>query len=279
MLSGTRPYISRASCPTATIFWSATSIATMVGSSESTCVLSASRVNIVPRSIPRSFENIATAPTILRNDFSTWNGNQLHGNILLSVRIFRFTITADHVQPQVGTPQCGFHHEICILILGFEFGKRIFSALFGSLRANDINILNILRCISQYGYNIRLNLSHASCNCKQFLLAFVANLDHSIFKNGKYRSVMRQNAHFTSYTRQNDNIHIALEDRAILRNDFTTNGHSYIPSLQGEYSSRRSNLSISEGLLRRFAPRNDIIVTRPRQFYPPSHGHLQLYPP
>src|SRR6266498_3103644 len=229
MLSGTRPYISRASCPTATIFWSATSIATMVGSSESTCVLSASRVNMVPRSIPRSFENIATMPTILRNDFSTWNGNQLHGNILLSVRIFRFTITADHIQPQIGTPQCSFHHEIGILIFRFEFGKSIFSTLFGGLCANDINILNILRCVSQYRHNIGLNLSQASCNCKQFLLAFVTNLDHSIFKNGKYRSVMGQNAHFTSRTRQDNNIHVTLKDSTILRNDFTSNGHKSHP--------------------------------------------------
>ena len=57
--------MSRASCPTATIFWSYTSMATIVGSSNSTCEPSARRVNIVPRSMPRSFENIATVFIIL----------------------------------------------------------------------------------------------------------------------------------------------------------------------------------------------------------------------
>ena len=46
----------------ATIFCSSISIATMVGSSSSTCVLSAMRVKIVPRSMPRSLENNATMP-------------------------------------------------------------------------------------------------------------------------------------------------------------------------------------------------------------------------
>src|SRR5215208_4852790 len=104
----------------------------MVGSSESTCVLSARRVNMVPRSIPRSFENIATVPTILRNNFSSRNNDQLHRSVLFRESILHFAITSSHIQPQVGTPQRSFHPEITIVIFWCNLGKRIFSALFSS---------------------------------------------------------------------------------------------------------------------------------------------------
>jgi hypothetical protein len=41
--------------------------------------------------------------------------------------------------------------------------------------------------------------------------------------------MVRQNPHFTGSSRQNDNVHIALKNSAILGNDFTTNGHGSHP--------------------------------------------------
>src|SRR5512141_1598357 len=105
----------------------------MVGSSESTCVLSARRVNMVPRSIPRSFENIATVPTILRKKFSLWNSYTLQRSIVLSKSIPHLMISSDHIQSQVGTPQRVFHSEVGIVVFRFKSGKRVLGALFSGL--------------------------------------------------------------------------------------------------------------------------------------------------
>src|SRR5512139_3765006 len=200
-------------------------MATMVGSSESTCVLSARRVNMVPRSIPRSFENIATVPTILRSDFSLWNSDQLHGSVVITKPTSHLLITSNHIQPQAGTPQRSFHSEVGVVVFGLELGKCIFRALFGSLSAGNINILHILRGIGQYCHGIGLDFGHAACHGKQLLLTSPTNFDDSILEDGKHWSMMRQNPHFTGRTRQNNNVYVALKNSAILGNDFTTNGH------------------------------------------------------
>src|SRR5512140_26674 len=110
MLSGTRPNISRASWPTATIFCSSTAIATMVGSCISTWVLSARRVNMVPRSTPRSFENAATDLLLPRESVGV------------------LAIAADDVQAQVRAAQGRFHVQQAVLVLRRALGEDLLGA-------------------------------------------------------------------------------------------------------------------------------------------------------
>src|SRR5688572_27338942 len=120
MVSGARPYISRASCPTATILDSATAMATTVGSCRTISPPSHTSVLTVPRSMPRSLEKRPMGGFRL-----------LAGGAAAAVVHARRTPLARHLKAQARAAQGRLGRQVGVGVRGQTRLQRLFGALAG----------------------------------------------------------------------------------------------------------------------------------------------------
>jgi hypothetical protein len=134
-------------------------------------------------------------------------------------------VTTRGIEAQVGAPQGGFHSQISIGVSRDAPGKHFLCAGAGCICAGNVNLLHILSRIRKHSDNLRLDLCNAASNSKDFLAPLLADFDESELQGREDGRMSGKNAHFPGGSRQDDNIHVTREYGAILRNDFTTNGH------------------------------------------------------
>src|SRR5436190_9464032 len=136
MLSGARPYISRASRPRATIFDSAVAMATTVGSWRTISPFSQTSVFTVPRSIPSCFENSAI------------------GGLAAPIAVVasgQVRASAGYFDAQVGPAQRGLGRQVGFRVARHPGAQRFFGALAGLFGPRNINLVGALGGIGQHG--------------------------------------------------------------------------------------------------------------------------------